>query len=80
MAVHYGTHMGLAGNILVLMACVIISYLCAGAISSAVITAFGLSGPAAMITGMVLFAFVFFAILQLLQKYTGIGLFRSDNE
>jgi hypothetical protein len=72
--------MGSAANILVLMAGVIVSYLCAGAISSAVIITFHLSGPAAMITGMVLFAFVFFAILQLLQRYAGIGLFRFENE
>jgi len=72
--------MGSAANILVLMTVVIVSYLSAGAISSAVITAFHLSGTAAMITGMVFFAFVFFAILQLFQRYAGIGLFRLDNE
>jgi len=76
---HYGTNMGSAADILVLLAGVIVSYLCAGALSSVVITTLRLSGPAAMITGMVLFAAVFFTILQILQRYTGIGLFRFDD-
>lgn len=75
-----GTNMGPAANILALLAGVVISYLVAEAISSAVIIAFRLSGPAGMVIGMVIFAAVFFAILQALQKYAGIGLFRFGGE
>jgi hypothetical protein len=73
-------NMGSAAGILGLLAGVVITYLVAEAISSAVIITFHFGGAAGMIIGMVIFAVVFFTILQVLQKYAGIGLFRFDGD
>lgn len=75
-----GMNMGSAADILALLAGVVIAYLVADAVSAAVIITLRVSGPAGMIAGMVIFAAVFFAILQALQRYAGIRLFRFGGD
>lgn len=52
----------------------------AGTVSDLVLMLGRLDGPAALVGGMVVFAVVFFIVLRLVGRYTGIRIFGFDRD
>lgn len=69
-----------AKNIIALILGILVAYMTAEILSTAVILLLHLSGAVAMVVSIILFAAIFFAILHLLQKYAHIVFFGFDRD
>jgi hypothetical protein len=71
---------GQVKKVLTLIAGVLVAYLIASALSDVVVIIFHLTGPSGMVISFIVYAVIFFAMLNLLQKYAHIVFFGFDRE
>jgi len=67
-------------KVITLIAGILVAYLIASALSEAVGIIFHLTGPAGMVISFIVYAVIFFAMLNLMQKYAHIVFFSFDRE
>jgi hypothetical protein len=75
-----GMDMRSAKNIIALIIGILVAYVIAELISGIVVLLLRLTGAIAMVVSIVFFAAIFFAMLNLLQKYAHIVFFGFDRE
>jgi hypothetical protein len=69
-----------AKRVVVLFIVLLIAWIAAHTLSVMLLSAFGLSGGAAFIAGLLLYALVFFAVLSLLEKLLDIRIFTVNGK
>jgi hypothetical protein len=67
-------------KVITLIAGILVAYLIASSLSDAVVIIFHLTGPAGMVISFIVYAVIFFTMLNLLQKYAHIVFFGFDRE